>query len=172
MAETSKKIQQTLNDYGVETEVKMTRPGPTVTMYGIEPGWIRRYKQENETDNAGKTILDDSGKIVKKKVESKTRVKVDTIMQREKDLALALQTSSIRIESPVLGTSLVGIEVPNANPSLVTIRSVMDNNNFENLTKSGTLPIALGKSTGGDDIALDLVAVSYTHLTMPTILLV
>lgn len=157
MAETSKKIQQTLNDYGVETEVKMTRPGPTVTMYGIEPGWIRRYKQENATDNAGKTILDDSGKIVKKKVESKTRVKVDTIMQREKDLALALQTSSIRIESPVLGTSLVGIEVPNANPSLVTIRSVMDNNNFENLTKSGTLPIALGKSTGGDDIALDLV---------------
>ena len=118
MAETSKKIQQTLNDYGVETEVKMTRPGPTVTMYGIEPGWIRRYKQENATDNAGKTILDDSGKIVKKKVESKTRVKVDTIMQREKDLALALQTSSIRIESPVLGTSLVGIEVPNANPSL------------------------------------------------------
>mgnify|MGYP001166463187 FL=1 len=157
MAETSKKIQQTLNDYGVEVEVKMTRPGPTVTMYGIEPGWIRRYKQESAIDRLGKPILDDSGKIVKKKVESKTRVKVDTIMQREKDLALALQTSSIRIESPVLGTSLVGIEVPNSNPSLVTIRSVMDNSNFGNLKKSGALPIALGKGTGGDDIVLDLI---------------
>ena len=157
MAETSKNIQQTLNDYGVEVEVKMTRPGPTVTMYGIEPGWIRKYKQENAIDNAGKVILDDTGKIVKRKVESKTRVKVDTIMQREKDLALALQTSSIRIESPVLGTSLVGIEVPNASPSLVTIRSVMDNNTFGNLSKSGKLPIALGKSTGGDDVVLDLI---------------
>ena len=157
MAETSKKIQQTLNDYGVEVEVKLTRSGPTVTMYGIEPGWIRKYKQESATDNAGRTILDNSGKIVKKKVETKTRVKVDTIMQREKDLALALQTSSIRIESPVLGTSLVGIEVPNANPSLVTIRSVMDNSLFDNLVKSGTLPIALGKGTGGDDVVLDLI---------------
>ena len=157
MAETSKNIQQTLNDYGVEVEVKMTRPGPTVTMYGIEPGWIRKYKQESATDNSGKALLDDAGKIVKRKVESKTRVKVDTIMQREKDLALALQTSSIRIESPVLGTSLVGIEVPNANPSLVTIRSVMDNNNFGNLSKSGSLAIALGKSTGGDDVVLDLI---------------
>ncbi len=156
MAETSKKIQQTLNDYGVEVEVKMTRPGPTVTMYGIEPGWIRRYKQENVTDASGKPILDESGKIVRKKVESKTRVKVDTIMQREKDLALALQTSSIRIESPVLGTSLVGIEVPNSNPSLVTIRSVMDDNNFRKLSKTGGLPIALGKSTGGDNVVLDL----------------
>ena len=156
MEETSRTIKGTLGDYGVEVEVKMTQPGPAVTMYGLEPGWVRRYKQESATDKDGKPITNDAGRAIRRRVETKTRVKVDTILQREKDLALALQTPSIRIESPVMGTSLVGIEVPNAVSELVTLRGVMESPEFGKLREKGPLPIALGKGSGGDTAVLDL----------------
>ncbi len=156
MNEISGTIRDTLGDYGVEVDVKMTQPGPAVTMYGLEPGWVRRYRQENATDKHGKAIVNEAGRPVRQRVETKTRVKVDTILQREKDLALALRTPSIRIESPVMGTSLVGIEVPNAVPELVTLRSVMESSEFKKLRKKGPLPIALGKGSGGDTAVLDL----------------
>ncbi len=156
MDETSAKIQTTLGDYGVEVGVKMTQPGPAVTMYGLEPGWVRRYKQENAIDEQGKPLLNQAGRPIKRRVETKTRVKVDAIFQREKDLALALRTPAIRIESPVKGTSLVGIEVPNAVPDLVSLRSVMESDEFSNLRKKGALPIALGQGSGGETAVLDL----------------
>jgi hypothetical protein len=156
MDETSEKIRSTLGDYGVEVAVKMTQPGPAVTMYGLEPGWIRRSKQENATDDHGKPLLNEAGRQLKRRVETKTRVKVDAIFQRERDLALALRTPSIRIESPVMGTSLVGLEVPNAVPDLVTLRSVMESAEFNKLRKKAALPIALGQGSGGETAVLDL----------------
>ena len=69
-------------------------------------------------------MIDTAGKAVMKTIEEKTRVKVDAITAREKDLALALAAPSIRIEAPIPGTSLVGIEVPNQKPSIVTLRSL------------------------------------------------
>jgi DNA segregation ATPase FtsK/SpoIIIE-like protein len=156
MDETSEKIRSTLGDYGVEVAVKMTKPGPAVTMYGLEPGWIRRSKQENATDDHGKPLLNEAGRQMKRRVETKTRVKVDAIFQRERDLALALRTPSIRIESPVMGTSLVGLEVPNAIPDLVTLRSVMESAEFKKMRKKGALPIALGQGSGGETAVLDL----------------
>ena len=84
------------------------------------------------------------------------RVKVDSILSREKDLALALKTPSIRIETPAMGQSLVGIEVPNPNPILVTLRAVMESPEFERLRAECHLPIALGKTSGGDPVVTDL----------------
>ena len=132
------------------------RPGPTVTMYGLIPGWVRRYKQSKQLDEKGIPVLDESGKQVVERVENKTRVKVDTILAREKDLALALKTHSIRIETPAMGKSLVGIEVPNPEPSLVTLRGVMDGNEFKRLRKNAHLPVALGKGSGGETVVIDL----------------
>ena len=156
MSETAETVRQTLNEYGVEVEIGQVRPGPTVTMYGLIPGWVRRYKRVKETDETGRPKLDGSGKPVVTQEESKMRVKVDSILSREKDLALALKTPSIRISTPVLGESLVGIEVPNPNPSLVTLRSVMESEEFRKLRKSALLPIALGKGTGGETVVIDL----------------
>lgn len=156
MDETAGVIEQTLGDYGVEVEIGETRPGPTVTMYGLVPGWIRRQKQIKATDDQGNPKLDDSGKAITSRVEMKTRVKVDAIMSREKDLALALRTHSIRIETPAMGKSLVGIEVPNPNPSLVTLRGVMESPEYQRLRARAKLPIALGRGSGGEAIAIDL----------------
>ena len=153
---TAETIQRTLKEYGVEVEIGHVRPGPTVTMYGLIPGWVRKYKQTRQIDDHGMPVLDESGKQVFERVETKTRVKVDTILAREKDLALALKTHSIRIETPVMGKSLVGIEVPNPEPSLVTLRGVMEGEEFKRLKGDAHLPIALGKGSGGETVVLDL----------------
>jgi S-DNA-T family DNA segregation ATPase FtsK/SpoIIIE len=133
-----------------------TKPGPTVTMYGLIPGWVRRHKQVRETDEDGRPKLNESGKPIIKRVETKTRVKVDNILSREKDLALALKTPSIRIETPAMGKSMVGIEVPNPHPSLVTLRSIMESDDFDRVRSKALLPIALGKGSGGENIVIDL----------------
>ena len=153
---TSNAITRTLAEYGVEVEVEQVRPGPTVTMYGLAPGWIRKYKNEKQVDDDGVPLKDERGRMITKRVEDKTRVRVDSIIAREKDLSLALQTASIRIETPAMGKSLVGIEVPNPNPSLVTLRSIMEGPEFKELKETAHLPIALGQGSGGEAVVFDL----------------
>ena len=156
MRSTAETIRRTLAEYGVEVDVGQIKPGPAVTMYGLVPGWIRRYKQVKQQDENGRPVLDEAGKPVIAREETKTRVKVDNILSREKDLALALKTPSIRIETPAMGKSLVGIEVPNPNPSLVTLRAVMESPEFIKLRGKAHLPVALGKGSGGETAVVDL----------------
>jgi len=154
---TAQKIQDTLQQYDVDVEVGQVQPGPVVTLYGLKPGWITKTKKEKQFDSDGNVMTDDNGRPIMKEVESKNRVKVDSILSREKDLSLALKTPSIRIETPVLGESLVGIEVPNPNPGLIGIKSLIKDSSFKNLlSEKDSLPIALGKGTGGDNITIDL----------------
>ena len=156
MNETAHTIRETLGHYGVEVEVEDAQPGPTVTMYGLVPGWIRRQKQVNVTDADGRPKLDEKGRQMRTRVETKTRVKVDAITAREKDLSLALRTPSIRIETPVMGKSLVGVEVPNPNPALVTLRNVMQDREFDKMRKKAKLPVAIGKGGSGETVNIDL----------------
>ena len=156
MDETAETIKRTLAEYGVEVEIGQVRPGPTVTMYGLTLGWVRRHKQQKVTDEHGAPKLDEAGKPIVNRVETRTRVKVDSILSREKDLALALKTPSIRIETPAMGKSLVGIEVPNPAPSLVTLRGVMQSDEFKKLRPKAKLPIALGEGSGGETVVVDL----------------
>ncbi len=153
---TANAIKATLADYGVEVEIGQAKPGPAVTMYGLTPGWIRKYRQVRERNPDGTPKLDERGKQVMSREETKTRVKVDSILHREKDLALALKTPSIRIETPVMGQSLLGIEVPNPNPSVVSLRSVMESKEFRKLRSDSRLATALGRGSGGETMVTDL----------------
>ncbi len=154
--ETAETIRQTFADYDIEVEIGNIKYGPTVTMYGIIPGWVRRYKQVKLEDEFGNPIKDQNGKQVVKRQEQKTRVKVDSILSREKDLSLALRTPSLRIETPVMGKAQVGIEIPNKEPEPVTLRSIMESPEYKKMSPKADLPVALGKGTGGENIALDL----------------
>ena len=156
MADTGETIRRTLSEYGVEVESGEIKPGPAVTLYGLIPGWVRRYKQAKVLDEKGNPKLDQLGKAMTTRMETKTRVKVDSILSREKDLALALRTPSIRIETPVMGKSMVGIEVPNPEPALVTLGNVMRGREFRRLRETARLPIALGKGSGGETVVVDL----------------
>jgi S-DNA-T family DNA segregation ATPase FtsK/SpoIIIE len=74
-------------------------------------------------------------------------VKLSKITALNNDLALALAAHPIRIEAPIPGKSLVGIEVPNKKPAVVRIRENLESESFKN--RKNNLSIALGKDVSG-----------------------
>jgi S-DNA-T family DNA segregation ATPase FtsK/SpoIIIE len=83
-------------------------------------------------------------------------VRVNQITTLQNDLALALAAPAIRIEAPVPGKSVIGIEVPNTAASVVTLRSVMETAAFQRLAQRSKLALALGKSVAGEPVVADL----------------
>ena len=154
--EVARKIEESLGHHGVEVTVDQIKPGPTVTLYGLTPGWVRRKRGVREREQAINGELEEEGRPVAAVGEKPTRVKVDSILAREKDLALSLAAPSLRIQAPVPGESVVGIEVPNREPLLVTIRSVMETEAFQRIVSDKGLALALGQGSGGDGVVADL----------------
>ncbi|KKR78100.1 MAG: translocase FtsK protein [Candidatus Nomurabacteria bacterium GW2011_GWA2_40_9] len=74
-------------------------------------------------------------------------VKLSRIIGLQSDLALALAAHPIRIEAPIPGKSLVGIEIPNKSKSTVGLATLLADSNFQNSPKP--LTIALGRSISG-----------------------
>lgn len=142
-------IEESLASYGVEAKVIQTNVGPAVTQFGVEPGWDRRYKEVKEKDKNGNLTA---------RVEeiSRTRVKVERIASLANDLALALAATSIRIEAPVPGKSIVGIEVPNSSMGVVTLREVIESAAFQKISSKSKLVLALGKGTASEILVGDL----------------
>ena len=142
-------IEEALASYGVEAKVVQVNIGPTVTQFGVEPGWDRKLKEVREKGRNGS---------YESKVEevSRTRVRVDRITSLGNDLALALAASSIRFEAPVPGASVVGIEVPNTVFGSVALRSAIESTAFQKIRARSRLAIALGKGAGGEAMASDL----------------
>jgi S-DNA-T family DNA segregation ATPase FtsK/SpoIIIE len=85
-----------------------------------------------------------------------TKVKVSKITALADDLALALAAKTIRIEAPVPGKNIVGIEVPNNEIATVALRDVIESESFQKVKHKGALPIALGQDVSGQAIATDL----------------
>jgi len=153
----AKLIEEALRSYGVEAKVVQINPGPSVTQFGIEPGWDRKYKRIVERDRDGKAKLDRDGNPLERLEEvSKTRVKVERITALANNLALALATPNIRIEAPVPGKSLVGVEVPNTTTSIVRLRGVIEGIAFQKVKTKTKLAIALGKGSAGEAVSADL----------------
>jgi S-DNA-T family DNA segregation ATPase FtsK/SpoIIIE len=150
-------ITDTLASFGVDARVVQVNEGPTVTQFGLAPGWEVRTRQVAERDATGRPAIDRDGRP-KVRIEevSRTRVRVNQITALANDLALALAAPSIRIESPVPGKPFVGIEVPNHTAALVTLRSVIESAQFKRLALRSRLTLALGKSVAGEAVIADL----------------
>jgi len=144
---TSQLIVDTLAEHGVDVSIGQVRSGPTVTMYGIVPG----YGRGSRGARGGEEGAEPGG------ARPRTRVRVDTILARERDLALALASPSLRFEAPVPGESLVGIEVPNSKPASVALRTAMETEDFRRFAETAELPFALGIGSDGDPVFADLV---------------
>jgi len=142
-------IEEALASYGVEAKVVQVNIGPTVTQFGVEPGWDKKYREVREKGRNGS---------YETKVEevSRTRVRVDRITSLANDLALALAAPSIRIEAPVPGAPVVGIEVPNTVFGSVALRGAIESIAFQKIKARSRLSIALGKGAGGEAVAADL----------------
>ena len=142
-------IEEALSSYGVEAKVVQINSGPTVTQFGVEPGWDRRFREVKEKDKDGKVT-------VRQEETSRTRVKVDRITSLSNDIALALSAPTIRIEAPVPGKPIVGIEVPNNTSTVVSLRGVIETTNYQRLIAKAALALALGKGAGGEAVSGDL----------------
>ncbi len=150
-------IVDTLASFGVDATVVEINEGPTVTQFGVEPGWEVRYKDVPVRDETGKTLFGVDGRPRTDRVEvSRTRVRVNKITALQNDLALALAAPSLRIEAPVPGRAIVGIEVPNDAATVVTLRAVMETKEFADLEKKTKLAVALGKGVSGVPVVADL----------------
>jgi S-DNA-T family DNA segregation ATPase FtsK/SpoIIIE len=150
-------IVDTLASFGVDARVVAINQGPTVTQFGVEPGWEVKTRNVAVRDERGRPIYDKDGKPqVKSEVVSRTRVRVNKITNLANDLALALAAPTIRIEAPVPGKPIVGIQVPNTTSSLVALRSVIEGTAYQRVTAKSRLALALGKGVSGEPVAADL----------------
>lgn len=117
----AKKLEQTLDSFGVRAKVTQVHSGPAVTRFELQP-------------EAG--------------------VKVSRIVSLADDMALALAAKDIRIEAPIPGKSALGIEVPNPEISLVTLREVIESEVFQQ--SQDKLVVALGKDISGEPVVGNL----------------
>ncbi|WP_245640121.1 FtsK/SpoIIIE family DNA translocase [Paenibacillus dakarensis] len=119
--QTARKLEATLESFGVRAKVLEVVRGPAVTRYEIQP---------------------DIG------------VKVSRIVSLTDDIALALAAKDIRMEAPIPGKSAIGIEVPNNEVSIVTMREVMETPMFQDAQSK--LSVAFGRDISGQTIVGNL----------------
>ncbi len=130
----SKRIEDTLFDFGLPAKVVEVRRGPTVTQFGVEPGYVERAGPDGEM--------------------KQQKVRVGQIAALQRDLTLALAVSRLRIEAPVPGRSVVGIEVPNGQTSVVRLRGLLESPAFARLNSA--LGVGLGRNVSGEPAVTDL----------------
>jgi S-DNA-T family DNA segregation ATPase FtsK/SpoIIIE len=130
----SHRIEETLHDFGLPARVVEVRRGPAVTQFGVEPGYVERPGPDGEL--------------------KQQKVRVGQIAALQRDLTLALAVTRLRIEAPVPGRSVVGIEVPNSETSVVRLRNIMESPAFARLNSS--LGVAMGRDVAGAPVMTDL----------------
>ena len=81
-------------------------------------------------------------------------VQISKIKNLENDIALRIKATGVRIIAPLPGKGTVGIEVPNQNPTIVSMKNVLKSEKFQNIELE--LPIALGKTISNETCILDL----------------
>ncbi|AMC09869.1 cell division protein FtsK [Lutibacter profundi] len=89
-------------------------------------------------------------------------IRISKIKNLEDDIALSLSAMGIRIIAPIPGKGTIGIEVPNKNPTMVSMKSVISSTKFQNSEME--LPIALGKTISNETFVIDLAKMP--HLLM------
>jgi len=127
-------IQETLDSFGVPAKVVEWRRGPVVTQFGIVPGYVERQDREGNT--------------------RRYKIRVSKILSLSNDLALALAATPIRIEAPVPGRHVIGIEVPNPEKAIVGLRGVLESPEFQK--RRVPLRVALGRDVSGAAVVADL----------------
>ena len=81
-------------------------------------------------------------------------VRISKIKNLEDDIALSLSALGIRIIAPIPGKGTIGIEVPNSNPEMVSMHSLISSDKFQNF--DGELPVVLGRTITNETYVFDL----------------
>lgn len=148
------------------TAVQYVLPDPAIL---DRPKESARSKRAQEGDDQGqlleetlatfgvqaKVVQVSRGPVVTRyELQPAPGIKVSRIVNLADDVALALAAAGVRIEAPVPGKSVVGIEVPNKETSVVYFREVVESPEFQKATSK--LAIGLGKDIAGNPVIADL----------------
>ena len=98
------------------------------------------------------------------KIKPAPGVRISKIKSLEDDIALSLAALGIRIIAPIPGESNVGIEVPNAKPQIVAMKTMLESEAFQKAKEKMELPIAFGKTISNECFVTDLAKMP--HLLM------
>lgn len=127
-------IEQCLADFGLPAAVTQVRRGPAITQFGVQPGYIEREGPDGQ--------------------RRRQKVRVGQIAALQRDLALVLAAPRLRIEAPVPGRGIVGIEVPNIDTNVVRLRALIESEPFRRL--ASPLALGLGWDVAGAPVVTDL----------------
>ena len=117
----AKKLEATLESFGIGARVINISVGPAFTRYELQPA---------------------------------PGIKVSRIVNLTDDIALNLAATGVRIEAPIPGKAAIGIEVPNKEVAPISLRSVLESDEFKN--HRSHLAVALGKDISGENVVIDL----------------
>jgi len=146
---------QLLNDYGQTTtkvdqeelEANKERIVDTLRNYKIEIAKIKA--------TVGPTVT-------LYEIVPEAGIRISKIKSLEDDIALSLSALGIRIIAPIPGKGTIGIEVPNNNPDVVSMKTLIASDKFQN--SDAALPVALGKTISNETYVFDLAKMP--HLLM------
>ncbi len=85
-------------------------------------------------------------------------IKVERIAGLSNNIALKMRAESVRVQAPIPGKGVVGIEIPNEKPTFVFLREVLESQEWK---KERALPLALGKDVGGRVLVADLAGMPH-----------
>ncbi|ONI44055.1 cell division protein FtsK [Candidatus Epulonipiscioides gigas] len=111
----------------------------TLLCFGIEARVVQVYKGPS---------------VTRYEIAPKQGIKVSKILNLSDDIALSLAAKCIRIEAPIPGKSLVGIEIPNEKAETIFLRDIIDTDIFDDF--SSKLAFAIGKDISGAPVVYDI----------------
>ncbi|MEI7499749.1 MAG: DNA translocase FtsK 4TM domain-containing protein [Bacteroidota bacterium] len=181
-----KPIEETIGNGRIGHQTLDTRYDPTLDLanykypplnllsdYGAESVNVMKEELEANKDKIVQTLSNYDIKISKIKatigpavtlyeIVPEAGVRISRIKNLEDDIALSLAAMGIRIIAPIPGKGTIGIEVPNQNPEIVSIKSLLGTDKFKNTLYE--LPFVLGKTISNETYIADLAKMP--HLLM------
>ena len=168
----SNSVNQQNQSMQASQESKTTiRKGPNIKLpsidlldepkvHEVDNQWIEEKKQElNEAFYyfnvpAEVQTVTEGPSVTRFELSVEKGVKVSRITNLQDDIKMALAAKDIRIEAPIPGTSLVGIEVPNQSSTPVNLRSIIEDNTFKNAESK--LTVAMGLRINNEPLVMDI----------------
>ncbi|MES3713630.1 DNA translocase FtsK [Staphylococcus ureilyticus] len=168
----SNSVNQQNQSMQASQESKTTiRKGPNIKLpsidlldepkvHEVDNQWIEEKKQElNEAFYyfnvpAEVQTVTEGPSVTRFELSVEKGVKVSRITNLQDDIKMALAAKDIRIEAPIPGTSLVGIEVPNQSSTPVNLRSIIEDNTLKNAESK--LTVAMGLRINNEPLVMDI----------------
>lgn len=129
--------------------------GKVLDQEGLEKKAHFLEEKLKEFDIHGSVVGIEPGPVITRfEIRPDPGIKVSRFVGAQDDLALVMRAQRVRVVAPIPGKAAVGIEIPNEEPALVTLRSILESNVFRKSTSK--LVIALGKTINGNPYIADL----------------